>query len=544
MAKYPVEPESRLSTSGLWEIQRNYFNHKGVQAWNDEVPFFISSNAFISFRYAHLVMQYLLDNLDAIQDTFYIVEVGAGPGKFSFYFLKAFEKAFKERNLNIKYKYVLTDVAKKNVDFCQQNERFQDLIENGKLDFGIFDVSNEADFDLIKEGVKFSKCAQGNHVVFLCNYVFDVITHDMFQVKDDVLNEVRVSLESRYRTFDREKPENLKEISFNYKTYPVEGESYFDNPILNDILFKYKENYEGQASAVFLMPTGPVEFVENMKKLTDNFLIVCGDLGHATLDELSRVTMKNCHTYEGCFCFLNNFHALGEYFKASGGDVLLTNHRRNYKVCLYSHGKSFRKLGRTAGYYKEELESIGADEFVYMNEEFAYNNYRFSIRACLSFLRMSCYEPDTYYHMHDKVIDLLPHFRADVESDLKYALLEVEDNLYHYQSFYDVFSLLGMFHLKLKQFKKAEYLFKQALKYSKDPFVPLRSLGLMYDERGNSNQAVKFYKKALQYKKNDILCKNRISILEGSPTLVLKPLLKSVAVFAMMIGLLYLVLFK
>ncbi len=57
MANYPVEGEKRLSESSIWSIQENYFNHKGVQAWNDEIPFFISSNAFISTPYAHLVIQ-------------------------------------------------------------------------------------------------------------------------------------------------------------------------------------------------------------------------------------------------------------------------------------------------------------------------------------------------------------------------------------------------------------------------------------------------------------------------------------------------------
>lgn len=542
MASYPVEADKRLSKSSLWAIQQNYFNERGVDAWNNEVPFFISSNAFIANRYAQMCIQYAQD-IAHTGKKLYIIEVGAGPGKFTFYFLKAFERSCEQLH-NFDYQYILTDVATKNVEFCKENVTLKPLIEKGKLDFGIYDASGDDDFELLNAKQRFSDLAKDNHVIFICNYLFDTIEQDFFQFQGEELQEVQVSLSSRYESFDAEKPKSLRELSLTYKSQPITGDTYYDNPALNRLLFDYPKFFEDRANGAFLFPIGAMRFFDKMSKICDKYLVICGDLGHANVDELKNLHAKNCHIYEGCICYMLNFHALGEYVKTQGGDALLTQHRNSYKICLYSHGQSFDDLVRTRNFFLDEMESMGGDEFCYMNDEFAVNNYRYTMKACLSFLRMSCYEPDTYFHMHDKLIDEFDELNDNILQDLRQALIKVEQNLYHYQGFYDVFSLLGMLHLKLKRFKHAEKLFKMALKYSKNPFIPLRSLGLLYDERGNSNMALNYYKKALTYDKKDFLCKSRISILEGSPSLVIKPILKALLVFGLTVALIYLALIK
>ena len=61
-------------------------------AWKDEVPYYVSSNAFIGQRYALLTINYIHDILKQNPhntEPFYILEIGGGTGKFSFYFLQA-----------------------------------------------------------------------------------------------------------------------------------------------------------------------------------------------------------------------------------------------------------------------------------------------------------------------------------------------------------------------------------------------------------------------------------------------------------------------
>ncbi|HET9843459.1 MAG TPA: tetratricopeptide repeat protein [Gammaproteobacteria bacterium] len=538
-----LENPTRLSNSSLWQLQKNFFAHRGVEAWNQEIPFFISSNAFTGTRYAQLIVQYILDLFDPNEmATFYIVEVGAGHGKFSFYCIKALEEAINNLHIQgLQYQYIVTDVAQKNIDFCQNNEALKPLIENNRLDFAVFDMETDEDFTLVHQKVLFSSLDKIYPVLFICNYVFDVIRQDAFLIKDNALFEIAVGLHSRYPKFDPQRP-IIRELKLNYAYQKIEAKDYYSEPVLKDLLSQYSELFQ-QKEAVILIPVGAFQFVSKMQKLCEKFLLICGDKGLATAENLADIDVSTMYTFDGCFAFSHNFHALGEYFKAQNGDYLPTQHHNDFKICLYAHNHDFTSLPKTTHFFKSILEAMGPDEFVYQNEEFAYNNYRYSLKACLSFLRSSYFEPDTYFHMHDKIMEQLPILSENFLYDVKQALRKVEENLYHYQSFYDVFPLLGFFYYQTKAYKKAEFLYKKALKYSKDPFNALRGLGLLYEARGNTNRALEYYNKALSVRSDSII-KERIRTLEGNPLIMLKPLLKMAFVFGLLAGLLYLTLFR
>ena len=90
-ANWKIEEEKRLSQSKLWNIQRNYFHTKGIDAWKGEVPFYVSSNCYIAHAYAQMVFRLIQKNYQKTpnqQLAFQIIELGAGTGKFSYYFLQ------------------------------------------------------------------------------------------------------------------------------------------------------------------------------------------------------------------------------------------------------------------------------------------------------------------------------------------------------------------------------------------------------------------------------------------------------------------------
>ena len=66
---FHIEDFKPLRDSILWELQSNYFKSKGLSAWQGEVPFYISSNAFIAERYARLVVAAIKDILIQVVDT-------------------------------------------------------------------------------------------------------------------------------------------------------------------------------------------------------------------------------------------------------------------------------------------------------------------------------------------------------------------------------------------------------------------------------------------------------------------------------------------
>ena len=93
-----------LSKSILWEQMQKYYEQLGPDAWQEDiVPYQITSNKLLAHLYATLINSAIYDHICyQSQNTnnnvhskntdnpepFYILELGAGHGKFSFYVCK------------------------------------------------------------------------------------------------------------------------------------------------------------------------------------------------------------------------------------------------------------------------------------------------------------------------------------------------------------------------------------------------------------------------------------------------------------------------
>src|SRR5258708_34111390 len=95
-----LERNQRLSRSMLWGLQRTFFHQQGIRAWSQGiVPQYITSNPFVAKAYAKVVFGWLRDwsistpppALD-LSRPIYIIELGAGSGRFGYHFLKKFHR--------------------------------------------------------------------------------------------------------------------------------------------------------------------------------------------------------------------------------------------------------------------------------------------------------------------------------------------------------------------------------------------------------------------------------------------------------------------
>src|SRR5438105_1168574 len=85
----------RFSSPRLWDLQRAYFERNAIDAWRSgAVPHYVTSNPFVGAAYARIVAAFIRDCLDAgtVDPTqpVYVLELGAGSGRFSFQFLRHF----------------------------------------------------------------------------------------------------------------------------------------------------------------------------------------------------------------------------------------------------------------------------------------------------------------------------------------------------------------------------------------------------------------------------------------------------------------------
>ena len=129
-----------LSQSYLWKYQRDFFAKEGINAWDKKVPFYITSNPYIANSYANIVIRFIQDcirnkSYDKSKP-FYILELGTGTGKFSFYMLRRLVELQNEFKLNdVSFVYVMSDFTKNNMKFWERHPAFKSYIKNDMLDF-------------------------------------------------------------------------------------------------------------------------------------------------------------------------------------------------------------------------------------------------------------------------------------------------------------------------------------------------------------------------------------------------------------------------
>ena len=94
MAKEPkhnpllIQQHTRLSASLLWQLQARFYEEKGMACWSQGiVPHYVSSHPFLAHCYAKMIIQRLSSGQSG---PVYLLELGAGSGRFTFHFLCIF----------------------------------------------------------------------------------------------------------------------------------------------------------------------------------------------------------------------------------------------------------------------------------------------------------------------------------------------------------------------------------------------------------------------------------------------------------------------
>src|ERR1700694_5714165 len=140
-----LESGVSLSRSVIWELQRQFYVQRGLKAWTEDmVPQFITNNPFIAEIYARVVAGFLFDcvNLEgnglSPQNPLHILELGAGPGKFSYLFLRHLTALLREKKMPIELvRYCMTDCSENMIQSWRSNAYLAEFVELGILEFEV-----------------------------------------------------------------------------------------------------------------------------------------------------------------------------------------------------------------------------------------------------------------------------------------------------------------------------------------------------------------------------------------------------------------------
>jgi tetratricopeptide (TPR) repeat protein len=506
---WKIEDAKRLSYSKLWDIQRNYFHSKGIDAWKGEVPFYVSSNCFIANAYAQMVLRIIQQaHLKAPNQppAFQIVELGAGTGKFSYYFLRFLLDLLAASKLDLKFCYTVTDFSEKIIDSIQDNYSFtalkSNLAENQEVEFVVWD------FEAAKKAI----VKPGYTPIIIANYVFDCIRQDKFNIENGVLHEVQVALNNRYLKFDAENPKTLRDLEFKESNLAVDPNTYYQDPKLNAVLMHYVDKMK--TGTEFSLPVGAFNFIDLLDTSQPYYLLI-GDKGLSSIQDFEATQKRELMSYDGCYSFLLNFDAINQYFDQSGGDYVGTDYVYTFGVHLYGNKEVKDNIQKIKIDFHEIFSRFGPKEYLSLCQEYQGSCYRFKLDSIIDFIKLSNYDPDAYGIVHDRLIELVPAINDYNKPNLLWVLSKVESNVYVLGSAFDTFNLLGIFYQVLGNVEEAERLFNKSITVLGASGPVHHNLGVLYTKRKDRNAAIYHFEKSLEIERKNPVAKSKLMNLKG-----------------------------
>ncbi|MCU1280651.1 MAG: hypothetical protein JWM53_4197 [bacterium] len=390
MAQTILEAEAQLSRSRLWRMQRAFFERRGPDAWREAiVPHYVTSNPFIAAAYAQLVFGYWRDVWPTLarSQPLYVVELGAGAGRFAFHFLRAMTALLPRSPLaDVRFVYVLTDVAERNLEFVAGHPALAPFVASGQLDFARFDATSDDALVLGRRGLTLGAGDVANPLVAVANYVFDGVPQDMFYGEGGRLHESLVTLACDEAPEDPDDPALIAEVALRWTRRPADGAHYGEER-RDAILEHYRARLPRGA---FSFPTAALRAIDALAALSGGqMLLLSADKGQSHEATLAR-REEPALTVHGSFSLPVNYHAIGEYVRLGGGKAMTAAqpHAR-LNVCAFTLGALPGDHVETALAFAQAVERVGPDDFYCLKKAIDPRVDEMSLEQLLAFVRLS-----------------------------------------------------------------------------------------------------------------------------------------------------------
>ncbi len=496
--KVIIEQHKRFSHSALWRLQREYFDKEGINAWVNQVPFYITSNPFIANAYAQIVLNFMRDwikkNPDAKNHPFYIMELGTGSGRFSYYFVKTLLDTMKQYNIDdIKFCYVMSDFTKHNIKYWETHPALKPYIESGIIDFALYDMEAERPINLIRQNIRLSPELLVNPLTVLANYIFDTISHDAFTVHEGKLFELLFSLSTDEKNMQDNRPIDMEKIAVDYNIHELKS-AYYGDPHLDSILDEYKQKLH---STSFLFPMGSFHAIKFLKKLAhDKLFIISTDKGYGSLESLDNLGHPAI-SWHGSFSMMVNFHAIGEYFKNSGGDAMLQTPRRGIRTSVFASGFKLNELVNTAAEIEERVERLSPSDYFTLHSRVRDNFESYDLETLAAHLEFAGWDPHIYLKISPRITSLIAESDVETLQFMAKNMPRLAANYYFMPKTECILFEIGVFFHAIKNFAESLKYYKQAIEFVGEQFGLFYNMALCQHHLQLNADALETFKRAL-----------------------------------------------
>lgn len=435
--KVVLGKEARLSECALWEIQENYWISQGANAWQNNVPTFITSSAYIAEAYAEMVLAFIEDYFDKLDlsEPLYILEMATGTGRFSHLMLKELESKLssfsKYRNLRIRY--IMTDFTETTPLFWESHEKLKPFVEKGMLEFATFNPMTDSSLTLRGSGEVIAPGRIKNPLIAIANYFFDSIKLDMFRVESKVLKEGLVTVTRNLEEADESAPPHIRELKTSFRYRDLTHDHYFSDARLNAVLKHYRHNVK---NGTILFPTGAFDVLRNLETLSENRLVlISSDKAYTEVEEMTRFYHHDYAQHDGAFSYMVNYHAIGQYFKNAGGQFFYTNGRSLsvQTVCCVRLDEPEWPFEHLAYHYNHKMNRANTINSVCSAMPGKEGiSQAVALTQMLSHVRLNLCDSQIFFMLGNKLVDILPHGQQSHFDDLLEMMEAAWENYYYF----------------------------------------------------------------------------------------------------------------
>ncbi len=427
--QYEVEAFQIFSKSKVWQLNRDYYQDIGIEAWsNGIVPHQITSNSLVGKTYASLILGFLKDLAakKSLKETVYIVELGAGHGRLGYHVLKHLEEAITLLEIDLPpYCYVLTDIVEQNLSFFKEHPQLKPFMASGVLDYAYYDAVNGENIELRYAGKTIQKGDLENPIIAIGNYFFDSIPSELFHVKGGDLSLCSVALHSAVDPKNVDTASLIKNLKLTFRSDPIDGQ-YYESAVFNEILERYKTKLE---SSYVFFPEKGLLCLESLKALSSQGLMLLSmDKGFHDVRFLENKKKPEIIAH-GSFSVWVNYHAIGEYCKGLGGLPLFPKYKSfHLEAACFLFVENPLKYTNTNAAYQHTINGFGPDNFNSIKKLCYANISNVSLVHLLSVLRLCAYDSTFFVQILPRIKQLILRLTSD-EGE---ALLETLDLVWNY----------------------------------------------------------------------------------------------------------------
>jgi len=454
--------------SPLWDLQRQYFSQKGLDAWAEaQVPHYVTSHSNMAKAYAQVVLGFWRDLKArgmAASQPLYIIELGAGSGRFAYHFLLQFFTTFNAiRDPEDKVCYVMTDFAANTVSQWQQrlHTKLQPFVAQGRLDFAVFDAETDSHLELQHQQI----CLRPNSLelppVVIANYVFDGLRQDLFFLDKDRLYEGWVAFETSAEA-SPDKP--FAGLKVDYQKRRIIAPKY-SHSHWNQLIESYAKRLP---PFVLLFPSYALNTLDRLSRLhADNLLLLSADRGSHALRDLARQQKPDIARH-GSFSLPVNYSALADTIQAQGGSCWASSAGNGLAIlaaCWRAPTTGANTWRETALAAQQALQGFNPNDFYRIKQTLETQAQYLSPEQMLAFLRLSQWDTKVFYLMYPYAYDFLGQLPDQVQQEWYQGLREVWRFHLPIGEDYDLAFDLGCLAAELNRWSAATDWFLQSLEH-------------------------------------------------------------------------------